>query len=118
MQRKTVKISRAQEDTAEILKEAVKSAALHGKQRIFVKPNMSHPEYVSGVVTSPALLRELVSILRDDNDAVIVGESRLQLSLPLSVQEDRHRNCGEESRRHRNQPFRGQTGQSENPKPP
>jgi uncharacterized protein (DUF362 family) len=75
MQQKTVKISRAQEDTAEILKEAVKNAGLHGKQRIFVKPNISHPEYVPGVVTSPALLRELVSLLRNDNEEVIVGES-------------------------------------------
>jgi uncharacterized protein (DUF362 family) len=75
MQQKTVKISRAKEDTAEILKEAIKNAGLHGKQRIFVKPNMSHPEYVPGVVTSPALLRELVSLLRDDAEEVIVGES-------------------------------------------
>ena len=64
MQKKTVKISRAQKDTAEILKEAVKNAGLRGKQKIFVKPNMSHLEYVPGVVTSPALLRELVSLLR------------------------------------------------------
>ncbi len=75
MQQKTVKIYRVKEDTAEILKEAVKNAGLRGKQRIFVKPNMSHPEYVPGVVTSPALLRELVGLLRDDNEEVIVGES-------------------------------------------
>ncbi len=75
MQQKTVKISRVQKDTAEILKEAIKNAGLRGKQKIFVKPNMSHPEYVPGVVTNPALLRELVSLLRDDNKEVIVGES-------------------------------------------
>jgi uncharacterized protein (DUF362 family) len=75
MQQKTVKISRAKEGTAEILKEAVKNAGLHGKQRIFVKPNLSHPEYVPGVVTSPALLRELIGLLRNDNEEVIVGES-------------------------------------------
>jgi uncharacterized protein (DUF362 family) len=75
MQQKTVKISRVQEDTAGILKEAVKNAGLHGKQWIFVKPNISHPEYVPGVVTSPALLHELVSLLRNDNEEVIVGES-------------------------------------------
>jgi uncharacterized protein (DUF362 family) len=40
-----------------------------------VKPNISHPEYVPGVVTSPALISELVSLLRDDNREVIVGES-------------------------------------------
>ncbi len=75
MQQKTVKIYRTKEDTAEILKEAVKSAALHGKQKIFVKPNMSHPEYVPGVVTSPKLISELVSLLRKDSEEVIVGES-------------------------------------------
>ena len=75
MQQKTVKISRAQKDTAEILKEAVKNAGLRGKQKIFVKPNMSHLEYVPGVVTSPALLRELVSLLRNNNEEVVVGES-------------------------------------------
>jgi uncharacterized protein (DUF362 family) len=75
MQQKTVKIHRVKEDTAEILKEAVKNSALHGKQTIFVKPNMSHPEYVPGVVTSPALISELVGLLRDDNREVIVGES-------------------------------------------
>ena len=75
MRQKTVKIYRAKEDTAEILKEAVKNAGLRGKPKIFVKPNMSHPEYVPGVVTSPALLRELVGLLRDDAKEVIVGES-------------------------------------------
>ena len=74
-QQKTVKIHRVKEDTAEILKEAVKNSALHGKQTIFVKPNMSHPEYVPGVVTSPALISELVGLLRDNNSEVIVGES-------------------------------------------
>jgi uncharacterized protein (DUF362 family) len=74
-QQKTVKIHRVREDTAEILKEAVKNSALHGKQMIFVKPNMSHPEYVPGVVTSPALISELIGLLRDDNSEVIVGES-------------------------------------------
>ncbi|MBN1245306.1 DUF362 domain-containing protein [Candidatus Bathyarchaeota archaeon] len=74
MQQKTVKIYRAKEDTAEILKEAVKNSALRGK-KVFVKPNMSHPEYVPGVVTSPALISELVGLLRDDNSEVIVGES-------------------------------------------
>ena len=75
LQQKTVKIYRAKEETAEILKEAVKNTALHRKQKIFVKPNISHPEYVPGVVTSPALISELVGILRDGNKEVIVGES-------------------------------------------
>src|SRR4030067_185523 len=75
MQQKTVKITRIQEDTDEILKEAVRDAGLHGKRKIFVKPNMSHPEYMPGVVTNPALLRELVSLLRDGSEEVVVGES-------------------------------------------
>ena len=72
---KTVKIFRVEEGIAEILKEAVRDAALRGKRKIFVKPNMSHPEYVPGVVTDPALLGDLVALLRDDAEEVIVGES-------------------------------------------
>ena len=75
MQQKTVKIHRVGEDTAEILKEAVKNSGLHGKQTIYVKPNISHPEYIPGVVTCPELISELVGLLRDDNKEVIVGES-------------------------------------------
>jgi uncharacterized protein (DUF362 family) len=74
-QQKTVKIFRVEEDTAGILKETVKDAALHGKSTIFIKPNMSHPEYIPGVVTDPALLSELVSLLRDEAEEVVVGES-------------------------------------------
>ena len=74
-QPKTVKIFRVKEDTTEILKEAVEDAGLRGKRKIFVKPNMSHPEYIPGVVTNPALLRELVSLLRDGSEEVVVGES-------------------------------------------
>jgi len=59
----------------EILKQAVHEAGLRGKKRIFVKPNLSHPEYVAGVVTDPALTFELVSLLRDGAAEVIVGES-------------------------------------------
>jgi uncharacterized protein (DUF362 family) len=75
MQEKIVKISKVKKDTDAILKETVKDAGLRGKRKIFVKPNMSHPEYVPGVVTSPALLHELVSLLRDGSEEVIVGES-------------------------------------------
>jgi len=74
-QQKKVKIFRVQEGTADILKEAVRDTALRGKRKIFVKPNISHPEYVPGVVTDPALLAELVGLLRDDAEEVIVGES-------------------------------------------
>jgi uncharacterized protein (DUF362 family) len=75
MQPKTVKITRAKESITEILKEAVKDSGLRGKKKIFVKPNMSHPEYVPGVVTDPALISELVSLLRDGAAEVVVGES-------------------------------------------
>ena len=75
MTQKTVKICKAQGSISEILKQAVKDAGLRGKRRIFVKPNLSHPEYVAGVVTDPALTFELVSLLRDGTEEVIVGES-------------------------------------------
>jgi uncharacterized protein (DUF362 family) len=46
-----------------------------GKRKIFVKPNLSHPEYLPGVVTSPELMAQLVGLLRDGNSEVVVGES-------------------------------------------
>jgi uncharacterized protein (DUF362 family) len=75
MTQKTVKIFKASDGISEILKQAVKDAGLRGKRRIFVKPNLSHPEYVPGVVTNPALTFELVSLLRDEAEEVVVGES-------------------------------------------
>ncbi len=72
---KTVKISHAKDDITEIVKEAVSNSGLRGKHKIFVKPNLSHPEYLPGVVTSPELMHQLVSLLRDENSEVIVGES-------------------------------------------
>jgi uncharacterized protein (DUF362 family) len=72
---KTVKIYRAKEDIGDILKEAVASSGLRGKSKIFIKPNLSHPEYLPGVVTSPELMQQLVGLLRDGNSEVIVGES-------------------------------------------
>jgi uncharacterized protein (DUF362 family) len=72
---KTVKIFRAKEDISDIVAEAVASSGLRGKKKIFVKPNLSHPEYLPGVVTSPELLRQLVGLLRNGNSEVIVGES-------------------------------------------
>jgi uncharacterized protein (DUF362 family) len=73
---KPVKIYRTK-DTAisDILKEAVTNANLRGKKRIFIKPNLSHPEYLPGVVTDPELTSELIGLLRDQNSEVIVGES-------------------------------------------
>ena len=72
---KTVKIFRAKENISDILKEAVANSGLRGKRRIFIKPNLSHPEYLPGVVTCPELMHQLVGLLRDGNSEVIVGES-------------------------------------------
>jgi uncharacterized protein (DUF362 family) len=72
---KTVKIFRAKEDISNIIREAVSGSGLRGKGKIFVKPNLSHPEYLPGVVTSPELMRQLVGLLRDGNSEVVVGES-------------------------------------------
>ena len=73
--KKTVKIFHAEEDLSDIVVEAVDKSGLRGKHRIFIKPNLSHPEYLPGVVTSPELMRQLVGLLRDGNSEVIVGES-------------------------------------------
>ena len=72
---KTVKISRATDDISQIVKEAVAKSGLGGKGKIFIKPNLSHPEYLPGVVTSPELMKQLVGLLRDGNSEVLVGES-------------------------------------------
>jgi uncharacterized protein (DUF362 family) len=72
---KTVKIFRAKDDISNIVKEAVAGSGLRGKSKIFIKPNLSHPEYLPGVVTSPELMRQLVGLLKDGGSEVIVGES-------------------------------------------
>jgi uncharacterized protein (DUF362 family) len=72
---KTVKIFRVKEDISDIVKEAVANSGLRGKHKIFIKPNLSHPEYLPGVVTSPELMQQLVGLLRDGSSEVIVGES-------------------------------------------
>jgi len=76
MPQKTVRIHRVKDDEVkEILKEAVDEVGLRGKRRIFIKPNLSHFEYITGVVTSPQLTYELIALLRDQAEEVIVGES-------------------------------------------
>lgn len=75
MANNTVIISRAGKDISGIVKAAVANAHLRGKRRIFIKPNLSHPEYLPGVVTSPGLMTELIGLLRDGSNEVIVGES-------------------------------------------
>ncbi len=74
-QQKTVKIFHAKDDISSIVKEAVANSGLRGKHKIFIKPNLSHPEYLPGVVTSPELMKKLVELLRDGNSEVVVGES-------------------------------------------
>jgi uncharacterized protein (DUF362 family) len=75
LMQKTVKIFRTKEDISDVVKEAVSNSGLRGKRTIFIKPNLSHPEYLPGVVTSPELMSQLVGLLRDGNSEVIVGES-------------------------------------------
>ena len=75
MPKKIVSVFRTDSNIKEILKQAIREAGLRGKKRIFVKPNLSHPEYVKGVVTDPTLTFELVSLLRKSAEEVIVGES-------------------------------------------
>lgn len=72
---KTVKIFCAKDDISDIVNEAVANSNLRGKHKIFIKPNLSHPEYLPGVVTSPEVMKQLVGLLRDGNSEVIVGES-------------------------------------------
>lgn len=72
---KIVKIFHAEDDIVDIVKQAVADSGLRGKHRVFVKPNLSHPEYVPGVVTCPELMQQLVGLLRDGNSEVVVGES-------------------------------------------
>ena len=75
MAQRIVKIFKATEGMSDPLRKAVKDAEVRGKRRIFVKPNLSHPEYVAGVVTDPELAYELVSLLRDRAEEVVEGES-------------------------------------------
>ncbi len=75
MPQKTVKIFKVKSDVLEIVRESVEKSGLRSKKKIFIKPNLSHPEYLPGVVTDPTLMRELVGLLRDYSSEVIVGES-------------------------------------------
>ncbi len=70
-----VKIHKTNKGLKQILKEAIKESGLSKKAKIFIKPNISHPEYIPGVVSDPELLSKLVGLLRDNNAEVLVGES-------------------------------------------
>ncbi len=71
----TVRITGNVEDTEGVLRKAIDQAALGGTKKVFVKPNISHPEYIPGVVTNPIMIKQLVSLLRDTAEEVVVGES-------------------------------------------
>jgi uncharacterized protein (DUF362 family) len=73
--KKTVKIFRVKDDIRDMVEKVVSDSGLRRKRKIFIKPNLSHPEYLPGVVTSPELIRQLVGLLRDGNNEVVVGES-------------------------------------------
>ena len=75
MNEKEVTITKVQRGLAETLKEPLRNSGLRRKRKIFIKPNMSAPEYIPGAITTPALLYELVRLLRDEVEEVIVGES-------------------------------------------
>ncbi len=70
-----VKIYRAGDDVSASSRKPLPTSGLRGKKRIFIKPNLSHPEYLPGVVTSPQVMHQLVGLLRDGNSEVVVGES-------------------------------------------
>jgi len=75
MHQKTVHIYKPSDDLTPILKEAVDNSGLRGKRRVLIKPNLSHFEYITGVVTSPQLTSDLIGLLRDHAEEVIVAES-------------------------------------------
>jgi uncharacterized protein (DUF362 family) len=73
---KSVRVYRAKDTSiTSVLKDAIANGNLSGKKKIFIKPNLSHPQYLPGVVTDPMLTSELIGVLRDRNCEVIVGES-------------------------------------------
>lgn len=45
------------------------------KSRVFIKPNFTFPRYKEGITTSPALLKNLLELLKGRAGAVTVGES-------------------------------------------
>ncbi|MCK5628346.1 DUF362 domain-containing protein [Candidatus Bathyarchaeota archaeon] len=70
-----VKITEIQGNIPRALKQSLEDFPLRKKRRIFLKPNICTPEYSPGAVTTPALLAELVCLLRDQAEEVMVGES-------------------------------------------
>jgi uncharacterized protein (DUF362 family) len=75
MKQVKVEITRVEGSIGETLDRSLRGFPFHKKRRIFIKPNMSDPSYLPGVVTTPALVYDLVGRLRDYAEEVIVGES-------------------------------------------
>ena len=63
----------------EVIKEALRlvnwKSRIHRGDTVIIKPNMGHPTYEPGVITSPEVLYHLVKLIRDRASEVIVGES-------------------------------------------
>jgi uncharacterized protein (DUF362 family) len=74
MNERVVEITKVQEDTKVVLKNALQKLNYKGR-RIFIKPNICAPVYTPGAVTNPRLVYELVSLLRGSAEEVLVGES-------------------------------------------
>ena len=70
-----VEITEVEGSIDETLKKILKNFSFRPHGTVFLKPNVCAPEYSPGAVTSPSLLYDLVSILRDKAEEVIVGES-------------------------------------------
>jgi uncharacterized protein (DUF362 family) len=75
MKQARVEITQVEGSIAETLDRSLKDFPIQKKKRIFIKPNMSDPSYLPGVVTTPTLVYGLVSRLRDFAEEVFVGES-------------------------------------------
>ena len=75
MKQARVEITQVEGSIAETLDKSLKDFPFQKKRRIFIKPNMSDPSYLPGVVTTPTLVYDLVSRLRDYAEEVFVGES-------------------------------------------
>lgn len=73
---KEVVISRVKGgNLTEKLEETLLKIGFKGKGKVLIKPNMCMLKYVPGAVTSPAIIFNLVKLLRKTAEEVIVGES-------------------------------------------
>ncbi|PVX24566.1 MAG: hypothetical protein CW691_07210, partial [Candidatus Bathyarchaeum sp.] len=76
---KTVKVGifRTDNGLEDALKKALKATdwEKHVQGKVIIKPNLCSKNYIPGAVTTPELLFNVVSILRDRVEEVIVGES-------------------------------------------